>query len=76
MIGIVNERIPHIVKKLIKTNLCSHGGKQIAHDWGSVFLFEDYIVFRIFGCSQDLPPTPNIPPKYFPKRLGKKYSGN
>ena len=68
MIGTVNERIPHSVKKIVKANLCYDAGKQIGHNWGSVFLFEDYTVIRFFGFSQ--PPPPHLLPKFVLERLG------
>ena len=66
MIGLIVERIPRSVRKVVKPKLCFDVGKQLTHDCGSVFLFEDYTVIRIFGCPQ----PPHILPKYVPERLG------
>ena len=66
MIGCIIERVPRNVRKVFRPKWCFDAGKQLTHDWGSVFLFEEYIIIRIFGC----PHPPHIVPKYVPERLG------
>ena len=66
MMGLVIERISRSVRKVLKPKMCFDVGKKLTHDWGSVFLFEKYIVIRIFGCHK----PPHILPKYVPERLG------
>ena len=49
MIGLLVERIPRSVRKVVKHKMCYDVGKKLTHDWGSVFLFEEYTIIRIFG---------------------------
>ena len=63
MIGLIIERIPRSVRKVLKPKIFFDAGMKLTHDWGSVFLFEEYIVIRVFGCPQ----PPHILPKYLPK---------
>ena len=51
MLGSVVERFLRIVRKLVKPNRCwDEDKKRLDHEWGSVFLMENYIVIRVFEC--------------------------
>lgn len=49
IIWIVNERIPRSIRKFVKPKMWFDFGKQLTHDWGSAYFFEEYIVIRIYG---------------------------
>lgn len=66
MLGDVTKRVPMGVRKLIKPSRCYDDDRKLGHDWGSIFLFEDYSIKSVYG----FPQPPHLLPKYIPKRLG------
>ena len=66
MLGIVTERVPKVMRKLIRPTMCWDEGKIIDHDWGSIFLLENCSIIRVFGCPQ----PPHFLPRFIQERLG------
>ena len=66
MLGSKLERLPRLIRKIVRPTMFFDDEGPIDHDWGSSFLLANCTVIRIFGCSQ----PPHFLPRYVPERVG------
>lgn len=60
------ERVPQDVRKLLKPSRCYDGDCKLEHDWGDLFLFENFAIMRVYACPQ----PPHVLPKFVLESLG------